>query len=77
MLLHEPADIVPVRGLDASLPQHALEGEFDDLLCLAHDVGVRGRVEQDREDGQPNTGFGQIALGERYVGHSSKMSPGW
>jgi hypothetical protein len=39
-----------LRRLDADRPEHPLQRQLDQLLGLAHDVGMRRFIPQDREE---------------------------
>ena len=53
MLEEQAADVVELRRLDADRPEDALERELDQFLGLAHDIGVRVFIAEDRERLQP------------------------
>jgi hypothetical protein len=76
VLLQQAADVVPVRGIDADLAQHPLQGQLDDLLGFSDHVGPGALVHEHRQDLEPGARLDQVALGERRVRHSENTSPG-
>ena len=75
-LQKQVTDVVDLGGVDARMPQHALEREFDDLLALPHDVGIGVPGMQHVERRETVDAFAMVA-GSQVVGrHNSTTSPG-
>jgi hypothetical protein len=74
--MEQPPDVVNLRRLDAYHPKSRLQGELDDLLRLAHNIGVRLLGEQDVERFEPLARLDDVARGQAFVCHTSNTSLG-
>jgi predicted TIM-barrel fold metal-dependent hydrolase len=76
VLFEQRADVVPLRRLDPDVAEHRLGGELDELLRLAHDVGVAAAFLQELEHLEPNSRLLEVGARQARAGHSSITSPG-
>ena len=76
MLDQDGTDVVDPRRVDADQAQRRLEGELDQLLRLADDVGVGFVLAENIQDFEADGRLGQVAARKLVAGQSSTTCPG-